>query len=101
MTTWKEAFSAINMALGVVQSLADVPGVKLIPHVDTIASAASALQAGLQAGINVAPYVEAVVSTYNGALPTAEDRDALKRKIEELESLVDAPLPPREEGEPE
>lgn len=96
---WKQAFDAVNTALGVINSAGHIPGVNLIPYVGTITAAAGALQAGLNAAVNVAPYVIAIKDTFTGGLPSQAKLDALDAKIAELEAKVDAALPPKEPGE--
>lgn len=97
---WKHAFEVISNALGVV-SAADKTPLVLIPYMGTIAAAAGAINAGLQAGIKVAPYVEAIKETFANGLPTEERRMALDARIAELRAEIHATMPPREEGEPE
>jgi hypothetical protein len=99
MANWQQAFSVINTALGVISAAGNTPGVNLIPYVSTVASAAAAIQTGLNAAVNVAPYVEAISDTFSGGLPSASQLSALDAKIAELEAKVDAPLPPKEDGE--
>lgn len=99
--SWKGAFDVIQQALSVVAAAGSIPGVNLIPYVGTITAAAGALQAGINAGKNVAPYVEAIQETFKGGLPSASKLSALDARIKELEARVDAPLPPKEEGEPD
>lgn len=102
MSKWQQAFDVISSALGVVAGAANIPGVSLIPYVGTIAAAASAIQGAIKIGQNVTPYIEAIKETFSGdGLPTEEKRLALDARIKELEAMIDAPLPPREEGEPE
>lgn len=101
MADWKQAFEAVNMALGVISAAGNTPGINLIPYVSTVAVAAGAIKAGLNAAVNVAPYIEAITKTFSGGLPTEAEHAALRAKIAELEAAVDAPLPPREEGEEE
>lgn len=101
MSAWKQAFDVINLALGVISTAGNTPGVNLIPYVSTVAAAAGALKAGLNAAVNIAPYVEAITKTFADGLPTESDRAALDAKIAELEALIDAPLPPKEDGEEE
>lgn len=98
---WKQAFNAVNTALGVIAGAGDIPGVNLIPYVSVVSSAAKAIKMGLNAAVNVAPYVEAVRETFADGLPTPEKLSALDAKIGELRALVNAPLPPREDGESE
>lgn len=98
---WQQAFAVINQALGVIATVGNTPGINLIPYVSTVASAANALQSGLNAAVNIAPYIAAIKDTFANGLPTEADRAALNAKIAELEAKVDAPLPPKEEGEPD
>lgn len=98
---WKHAFEAVNQALGIIKAAGSTPGVNLIPYVGTVAAAAGALKAGLNAAVNIAPYVEAIKDTFSGELPSASKLASLDARIAELEALVNAPLPPREDGEPE
>lgn len=101
MADWKDAFAVINTALGIIATAGQTPGINLIPFIGTIASAAGTLQAGLNAAVNVAPFIVAISDTFKGGLPTEEQRLALDAKIAELEAKVDAALPPKEEGEEE
>lgn len=101
MADWKQAFEAINQVLGVIATAGTTPGVNLIPYVSSVATAASALQAGLKAAVNVAPYVLAIKDTFANGLPSEAERKALDARIAELEAKVDAPLPPREDDEPD
>ncbi len=98
---WKRAFEAISTALTVVAGANDIPGVNLIPYVGTIANAAKAIQTGLSLGIKVAPYIEAVHDTFSNGLPSLEKVAALDARIDELRAIVNAPLPPPEDDEPE
>lgn len=101
MADWKQAFDVINKVLGVVSAAGSVPGINIIPYVGIVSSAASALQAGLNAGVKIAPYVIAIEQTFAGGLPDAAGMAALKDHIADLEAQVDAPLPPKEAGEDE
>lgn len=102
MADWKQAFEVINTALGVINTAGNTPGINLIPYVGTVSAAAGALQAALKAGVSIAPYVVAIKDTFmGGGLPSQDKLDALDAKIADLEKQVDAPLPPREDGEEE
>lgn len=101
MADWKQAFAVINQALSVIGAVGNTPGINLIPYVSTVASAAGAIQAGLNAAVNITPYITAISDTFSGGLPSQSDLDALAAKIAELEALVAAPLPPKEAGEDE
>lgn len=97
---WSHAFEVVSHALSVISSAKETP-LALIPYVGTIASAAGAINAGLKAGIKVAPYVEAIKETFAHGLPTEEKRSALDARIAELREIIHAALPPKEDGEPE
>lgn len=99
MANIQEILGAVNSALNVIKTVADTPGVNLIPYVSTVAKAVDAVQAGVKAGINVAPYVVAISETFSGGTPSQEKLDALDAKLAELEAKVDAPLPAPEPGE--
>ena len=101
MADWKQALGVISKALSVISTAGATPGINMIPYISTIAGAAAAINTGLNLGMNVAPYIEAIADTFAGKLPTKAKHDALKARIAELEALVDAPLPPKEEGEPD
>lgn len=97
----EEILGAIVNALDVIKTIADTPGVNIIPYAGLVSSAVSAIKAGLVVGINVKPYVEAFAGTFDGDTPTDAEMAELEDKIVELEGLVDAEPPPREDGEPE
>lgn len=101
MFDWKHAFEVVTYALDVVHSAGDIPGVNLLPYVSTIANAAGTISAGMKVGAKVAPYVDAIQETFKNGLPTEEKRAALDAKIAELRAIVHAPLPPKEEDEPD
>lgn len=96
---WKNAFNAVETALGVISSAGSTPGINLIPYVGVVSSAAGALKLALDTGVKVAPYVIALKNTFSGGLPTKDDLAALDAKIGELRAIVHAPLPAREDGE--
>lgn len=101
MADWRQALGVISNALSVISAAGSTPGVNMIPYVTTIAAAATAINAGLNAAVNVAPYITAIRDTFSGGLPTEAQRKSLDDKIKELEAQLDAPLPPKEEGEPD
>lgn len=102
MADLQKILSALNSALAVVKTVAETPGVNLLPYASTVSSAISAIQAGVSAGANVMPFVEALAATFTqDKVPTQAELDALDAKIDELRSKLHAPLPPREDGEDE
>lgn len=100
MTTLTQVLDTVDNVLGVLQSVANTPGVNIIPYVATASSAIGALRTAYSVGKNIVPYVTAIKDTFTGdGIPTQAQLDALDAKIAELEAQVDAPLPPKEEGE--
>ncbi len=99
MTDLSQVLTAINSALSVINTVANTPGINIIPYAATISSAISAIQTAESLAINIIPYVTAISDTFSGGVPTQAQLDALDAKIAELEALVQAPLPPKEEGE--
>lgn len=98
-----KVLTTVDGVLTVLQTIANTPGVSMIPYVAVASSAISALKLAVSAGRNVAPYVEAIAGTFGDGsrVPTEEEVAALDLKIAELEADVQKPLPPAEEGEPD
>ncbi len=102
MTDLQALFGAINTGLNTLKNIAALPGVSMIPYVSTIAGGISVLQLAFDAGQNIVPYVTAFTETFSDGGEVPQDKlDALDAKIAELEAKLDAPLPPKEDGEPE
>ena len=99
MTDITQVLEAVNSALNVIKQVANTPGISAIPYVSTVSAAISAIQTAYTVGKDIVPYVTAIKDTFSGGVPTQEQLDALDAKIAELESEVNAPLPPKEEGE--
>jgi len=97
---WEKALDAVNQALTVIKTIADTPGVNMLPYVSTLSGAIGAIQAAASVGKNILPYVEAIKDTFDkDHPPTAADMAALDLKIAALEAEVYKPLGPPEEGE--
>lgn len=101
--TLDQVLTTVNGVLTVLKTVADTPGVNLLPYAAVASTAIGALQAALNAGRNIAPYVEAITNTFGDGkkIPTEAEVQALDLKIAELEAEVQKPLPPAEEGEPD
>lgn len=101
--TLKDLLEAVDNAMVVVKQVADTPGINLIPYVSTVSSVIGATHAAYLAGKNIEPYVKALAGTFTGggAVPTEAELAALNARIAVLEAKIDAPLPPKEEGEPD
>ena len=101
MPNFQSILDAVEAALNVIKTVAETPGVNALPYVSTVASAVTAIQAGIKIGANVAPYVVALADTFSGGKPSQDQLDTLDAKIAELRAKLQAPLPPVEAGEPE
>lgn len=102
MADLKSVLEAIDNAMGVVKTIADTPGINLVPYVSTLSSVIGTVHAVYTAGKDITPFVQAISDTFTkpGA-PTEADMAALDAKIAALEADVDSPLPPKEDGEPD
>ena len=100
---WDKILTTTSSVLDVLQTIANTPGINMIPYVSVAASAITALNAAVKAGREAKPYLDAIVGTFgkDGKVPTLAEIQALDQKIAELEAEVQKPLPPAEEGEPE
>lgn len=100
-----KVLGAIQAGMGVVktvvQTAAVTPGLNAIPYIQTVSAAVTAIDAGIKAGVNIMPFVESLRQTFGDGVPPPEKLDELNAKIAELEALADAPLPPKEDGEPD
>lgn len=99
MDKFKDLIAAVTGALRVVTTVGNVPGVNLIPYVNTVTSAAEVIAFAIEKGANVASHIAALTETFSGGLPSQDKQDALDAKIGELRTKVHAPLPPKEDGE--
>jgi hypothetical protein len=101
--TLDEVLTTVDGVLTVLKTVANTPGVNMIPYVAVASSAISAMQVAISVGRNIVPYVNAVKSTFGDGkrVPTEAEVAALDAKIAELEAEVQKPLPPAEEGEPD
>lgn len=97
---YKVLLDTVVKALDMIQVVGSTPGVNLIPYVSTIANAAGTIKMGLDVGKNVAAQIAAFQETFENA-PTPNQLASLNIKISELRQELHAPLPPREDGEPE
>jgi hypothetical protein len=94
-----QILAALTVATGTIKSIAETPGVNLLPYASTVANAARVLELAAGAGQRVVDAAAALKATFEGHVPTQEELDALDVQIAELEAEVDAPLPPPEPGE--
>lgn len=95
----QSVLDAVGTALGVIKSLADTPGVNLLPYVNTVSSVIGVAQIALGQGKNIANLVADLKETFDGGVPTPEQIAALDARIAAARAKLHAPLPPKEEGE--
>ena len=97
----EKVVNTVDGVLTVLKTIADTPGVNLLPYAAVASSAIGALKLAISAGRDIAPYVEAIGSTFGdgSTVPSEAEVAALDEKIIALEAAVQAPLPVPEEGE--
>lgn len=102
MADLKQILEAVDSVMVTIKTVADMPGVSLIPYVSTASSVIGAVHMAYTAGKDITPYVNAIQNTFgNTGVPSQADLDALDATIASLEAKVQEPLPPKEEGEPD
>lgn len=99
MGDFSNLLSAVTMALGVVKTAGNLPGVNLIPYVSTVANVAGVLQFAIEKGQNVAKDIAALKKTFSDGLPSQDKLDELNARIDALRIRLHLPLPEKEEGE--
>lgn len=101
MADLKSILAAIDNAMITIKGIAETPGINMLPYVSVLSSVIGTVHAAYVAGQNVAPFIEAINATFSSDNPAPSEADmaALDAKIAELESAIDAPLPPKEDGE--
>jgi hypothetical protein len=95
----KTLLDAFGNVASVVKTIADTPGVNMIPYATTVSNAINAIQVAIDLGQNVTTQIEALRDTFANGTPSQEKLDALDAKIAELRARIHAPLPPKEDGE--
>lgn len=99
MSSIQEILDAIDTAMSTVKTIADTPGVNLIPYVSTLSGVIGTVHAAYTAGKNIEPYITAIKNTFAKPDVSETDMVALDAKIAELETQVQTPLPAPEDGE--
>lgn len=96
-----QILDAVDSVMVKIKTIADIPGINVLPYVSTASSVIGAVHMAYTAGKDVTPYITAIQNTFSqpGA-PSTDDLAALDAKIAALEAQVQAPLPPQEDGEP-
>jgi D-serine deaminase-like pyridoxal phosphate-dependent protein len=96
----QSVLDAVGTALGVIKSLADAPGVNLLPYVKTVSSVIDVAQIAIGQGKSIANLIADLKVTFDGGIPTPEQLAALDARIAAARAKLHAPLPEPEEGEP-
>ncbi len=100
MSSISDILEALDKAMSVVKTIADTPGVNLIPYVSTLSGVIGTVHMAYTAGKDIEPFIQALSDTFTKpGTPTPADMAALDAKIAELEAKIDAPMPPKEDGE--
>lgn len=101
-TNVAQLLETLDSVMVKIAAAASLPGVNMIPYAGAVSSVISAVHMAYTAGKDITPYITAIQGTFSGAgAPSQADIDALNTKIAALEAQVQAPLPPKEEGEPD
>lgn len=98
---FKSLLDAFSNVANVIKTIADTPGVNLLPYATTVSSAVSAIQLGLKLGENVSTHITALKDTFADGVPSQDKLDALDAKIAALRAKIHAPMPAKEDGEDE
>lgn len=98
---FKSLLDTFANVAGVIKSVAETPGINLLPYVSTVSNAIGAIQVAVKLGQNVSEHITALNDTFANGIPSQDKLDALNARIALLRAKIHAPLPPKEEGEPE
>lgn len=95
-----------NVALsgiGMIKRLIDLGGpiTGLIPYASTVSSAIGLLQTGIELGKDIIPNAEKFINTFSKPTVSLDDMAALDADIAAERATLHAPLPPKEDGEPD
>lgn len=102
MADISQVLEAVDSIMVKIKSVADIPGINLLPYVSTASSVIGAVHMAYTAGKDITPYITAIQDTFSTPrTPSTDDLAALDAKIAALEAQVQAPLPPKEDGEPD
>lgn len=98
---FKSLLDTFGNVVSVIKSIAETPGVNLIPYASTVSNAIGAIQVAVKLGQNVSSHIAALNDTFAHGIPSQDKLDALDARIATLRAKLHAPLPPKEDGEPE
>ncbi len=99
----QKIISTIDGVLSVIKTIADTPGINMLPYVNTVSGAIGLAQVALDAGQDVLPIFDKLRETFgDGAkVPTLEELAALDADIAAMHARIQSPPPAAEEGEPD
>lgn len=98
---FKALLDTFGNVASVIKSIAETPGINLIPYASTVSNAIGAIQAAVKLGKNVTEHITALNDTFANGIPSQGKLDELDAKIAMLRAKLHAPLPPKEEDEPD
>lgn len=101
LTQLQSLLAAVEAGLTVIKTVADLPGVSALPYVSTLSSALGVTLKLAEAGRNIEPQITAIVDTFSDPTVSVEKMAALDAEIAIWSAKLDAPLPPKEAGEPD
>ena len=103
MADINQVLTTVNDVLTTIKTVAQMPGVNMLPYANTAAGAIELLQLAIQAGQNITPYVNAIKGTFGsgGKVPTEAELAALDNKIAQLRAELHAGLPEKDPDEPD
>lgn len=101
MASISDVLETMDRVMLGIKAVADTPGISLIPYVSTVSGIIGTVHAAYEAGKNITPYIEAIKNTFDGKTPSEDEIATLNARIAALEAEIDAPLPPKEDGEPD
>ena len=97
---FQSLLDAFSNVASVIKTIADTPGVNMIPYASTVSSAIDTIQLGVKLGKDVSANITALAETFTpGTIPTGDQLAALDAEIAELRAKLHAALPDKEEGE--
>lgn len=100
-TQLSSLLDAIQIGLGVIERVGSIPGASVIPYVSTLTSAADLAGEVIALGRDASKNIHAIKDTFSKPDVAPEDMAALDASIAQWRAALHAPLPPKEDGEPD
>lgn len=92
---------AVQTGLGVIKGIGSIPGASLIPYLSTLTSAAEVAGQMIALGRDATKNIEAIKRTFETPFVSTADMAELDASIAAWRTELHAPLPPKEDGEPD